>query len=373
MIPSDVVAAGDYEAHARSRMGENAWAYISGGSDDERTLRWNSEAFARLRLRGRALPDVRDVDTRVTLFGRTLEHPILLAPAAFHRLVHPDGELATALGASAMQAGFVVSTQASVTLEAIAARASAPLWFQLYVQSDRGFTGALVRRAEAAGYQALVVTVDAPVSLRNREQRAGFRLPPGVEAVNLRGQPAPPPARDEREALRSLLAAAARWEDIAWLRGFTTLPILLKGILDPADAERAVAHGADGIIVSNHGGRVLDTVPASIEALPAVAERVAGRVPVLMDGGVRRGTDVVKALALGASAVLVGRPYLHALAVGGPAGVAHLLKILRTELEVAMALTGCPSLARIDRSVLWPDHAGLPNRPPAQGNRVNGL
>ncbi|MCG5243312.1 alpha-hydroxy-acid oxidizing protein [Azospirillum doebereinerae] len=356
MIPTDIAAVTDYEPHARARMGENAWAYIAGGSADETTLRWNVEAFSRLKLQAQALPDLRDVDTRVTLFGQTLAHPILLAPTAYHKLVHPEGELATALGAAALEAAMVVSTQASVTLEDIAAQSGAhPLWFQLYLQADRALSGALVRRAEAAGYRALVVTVDAPVSLRNREQRAGFALPPGVEAANLRGQPQPPVPEDERAALRALLASSARWADIAWLRGFTRLPILLKGITTPEDAERAIAHGADGIIVSNHGGRVLDTVPATIEALPAVAARVDGRVPLLLDGGVRRGTDALKALALGASAVLIGRPYLHGLAVGGAVGVAHVLKILRTELEIAMILTGRSTLAGIDRTVLWPE------------------
>lgn len=353
MIPADIAALADYEPHARRRMGENAWAYIAGGAADELTMRWNAEAYARIRLNGRALPDVRDVDTRVTLFAQEFDHPVLLAPVAYQKLAHPEGELATSLGAAAMGAGFVVSTQASVALEEVAAQPGARLWFQLYVNPDRGFTGELVRRAEAAGYRALVITVDAPVSLRNREQRAGFRLPPGVEAVNLRGQPTPPPPKDERDALRVLLAGAAGWADIAWLRSFTSLPILLKGIMTADDAERAIAHGADGVIVSNHGGRVLDTLPATIEALPAIAGRVGGRVPLLVDGGIRRGTDVVKALALGASAVLVGRPYVYALAVGGAVGVAHALKILRTELEVAMVLTGCASLAAIDRRVLW--------------------
>ncbi len=318
-------------------------------------MRWNTEAFTRIRLQARALPDVRDVDTRLTLFGQTLAHPILLAPTAYHKLAHPDGELATALGAAALEAAMVVSTQASVTLEDIAAQTGAPLWFQLYVQSDRALTASLVRRAEAAGYRALVVTVDAPVSLRNREQRAGFTLPPGIDAANLRGQPPAPVADDERTALLALLASAAGWPDIAWLRAFTRLPILLKGITHPDDAERAIAHGADGIIVSNHGGRVLDTVPATIETLPAVAARVKGRVPLLLDGGIRRGTDIVKALALGASAVLIGRPYLHGLAVGGAVGVAHVLKILRTELEIAMVLTGRSTLAAIDPSALWPE------------------
>ncbi|RAI59881.1 alpha-hydroxy acid oxidase [Roseicella frigidaeris] len=355
-IPAGIVSLADYEATARPRISEPAWAYLSGGAADELTLRANREAFDRLRLQSRVLAALPAPHTRLTLFGQELDFPILLAPVAFHRLVHPEGELAAAFGAAAIGAAMVVSTQASHSLEQIAGVARAPLWFQLYVQHDRGFTEALVRRAEAAGYRALVVTADAPVSLRNREQRAGFRLPPGVEAVNLRGLPPPPPTRAgpaESEVFRGLLDGAASWRDIAWLRSLTRLPVLLKGILAPADARRALAEGVDGLIVSNHGGRSLDTLPASIEALPRIAEAVAGQVPLLLDGGIRRGTDVLKALALGARAVLIGRPYLHALAVGGPVGVIHALKILRTELETAMALTGRPTLESIDRTVLW--------------------
>ncbi|WP_421990166.1 alpha-hydroxy acid oxidase [Roseococcus sp.] len=346
----------DYEPHARERMGENAWAYISTGTADERTLRANREAFERLRLQGRVMTDMSGAHTRLTLFGDSFEHPIFLAPVAFHRLVHPDGELATAFGASAIRAGMVVSTSASVPIEQIARQATSPLWFQLYLQYDRIFTQSLVTRAEQAGYRALVLTVDAPVTLRNREQRAGFGLPPGVEAVNLQGMIPPPPPRaepHESEVFRGLLAGAATWKDIAWLRSITRLPLLLKGIMSPADAARAIAEGVDGIIVSNHGGRALDTAPASIEALPRIAEVVAGRVPILMDGGIRRGSDVLKALALGAKAVLIGRPYIYGLAVGGPVGVAHVVKILRTELEIAMTLTGCANLEAIDRSVIW--------------------
>ena len=224
-----------------------------------------------------------------------------------------------------------------------------PLWFQLYLQHDRGFTQALVQRAEAAGYEALVLTVDAPTSgIRDRERRAQFRLPPGIGPVNLAGlQPAPAPQLQPGQSalFDGLLHQAPTWDDIAWLRSITRLPVLLKGVLHPADATQAVAAGAAGVIVSNHGGRTLDTAPPTAVALPRVAQAVAGAVPVLVDGGIRRGTDVLKAMALGASAVLVGRPAVHGLAHAGAAGVAHVLRLLRDELEVAMALTGCKTLA----------------------------
>lgn len=351
-IPDGIVCLPDYEGPARERMGENAWAYVAGGAGDELTLRENRAGFDRLRLASRVLVPMRGAHTRLRLLGQDFEHPVLVAPSAWHRLLHRDGEVATMLGAAATRSGMVVSAQASLPLEAIAAQARQAPWFQLYVQPDRGFTLALARRAEAAGYAALVVTVDAPVSLRNREQRAGFRLPPGIEAVNLRGAP-PPPALPAGSEIFGAVEHAAGWEDIAALRAAVRLPVLLKGIMTAADAERAVAAGVDGLIVSNHGGRVLDTLPATIEALPAVARAVAGRVPVLLDGGVRRGTDVLKALALGAQAVLVGRPVLHGLAVAGAMGVAHVLKLLRTELEVAMVQTGCPTLEAIGPEVIW--------------------
>jgi 4-hydroxymandelate oxidase len=355
-IPPGIVTLSDYEEAARNRMDPRAWAWLAGGSADEITLRANRTAFDRLRLQGRVLADLAGAETRLTLFGQALEYPILLAPVASHGLAHPDGEKATAFGAAAMGATMVVSTQSSLTLEEIAASTTAPLWFQLYVQHDRAFTESLLRRAEAAGCRAVIVTVDAQVSARNREQRVGFALPPGLEAANLRGLPPMPPSRAglaESDVFRGLLDGAPSWKDIAWLRSLTRLPLLLKGIMSAQDARRAVAEGVDGIVVSNHGGRSLDTLPASIEALPRITGAVAGQVPLLLDGGIRRGTDVLKALALGASAVLVGRPCLHGLAVGGPVGVAHVLKILRTELEIAMALTGCARLDQVDRGVLW--------------------
>jgi 4-hydroxymandelate oxidase len=356
-IPAHVAAVTDYEALARERLTASEWAYISGGAADELTLAENTAAFARLRLKQRVLVDLAGASTKVELLGDTLEYPVLLAPVAYHKLATPEGELATVLAASAMQAGMVVSTQASSTLEDIASGARTPLWFQLYIQPDRAFTKSLVHRAEAAGYRALVVTVDAPVNgIRNREQRAGFGLPPGVDAVNLRGMHtmATQTVRPGASALFGgpLLASAPTWKDVEWLIGLTRLPVLIKGITTDTDAALAIECGAAGIIVSNHGGRTVDTLPATIDALPAVMATVRDRVPVLLDGGIRRGTDVFKALALGATATLIGRPYVYALAAAGASGVAHVLHMLRTELEVAMALTGCRTLADIDARAL---------------------
>jgi 4-hydroxymandelate oxidase len=350
-IPPQIAAVEDYEAFAQSRMTPGAFAYISGGAADELTLRENVEAFRRLLLRTRVLRDVDGGDTRLELLGQELAYPILLAPVALQRLAHAEGELATALAAAAMQAPMIVSAQASVSLEDIAASAQGrtSLWLQLYLHGDREFVRALVARAEAAGYRALVVTVDAPVSgARNREQRAEFALPPGIEAVNLRGMRATTAsvARAGQSPVfgSGMLAGAPTWKDIEWLRASTTLPVLLKGIMSPDDAVLAVDAGAAGIVVSNHGGRTLDTQPATIDVLEQIVQSVDGRLPVLVDGGIRRGTDVLKALALGARAVLVGRPYVYALAAAGASGVAHVLHMLRTELEMAMVLTGCRRL-----------------------------
>lgn len=361
-IPASVASVADYEPLARERVTEAAWAYVAGGAADEWTLRENCAAFQRLSVRTQVLRDLTGGDTMLTLFGQTFASPIFLAPVAYQKLVHPDGELATVLAASAAQACMVVSTQASVSLEDIAAQAKTPLWFQLYVQPDREFTRDLVKRAEAAGYKAIVVTADAPVNgIRNREQRAGFSLPAGVDAVNLRGARAPSlqggPVSDGILLGGPLLASAATWQDIAWLRSLTPLPIVIKGIMTADDAMRALGEAADGIIVSNHGGRTLDTQPSTIDVLPEIADAVAGRVPLLLDSGIRRGSDVFKALALGASAVLVGRPYIYGLAAAGAVGVAHVLHILRAELEVTMALTGCRDLGAIVPSLIR-SHSG---------------
>jgi len=334
----------DFEAEARTRISHGAWERIAGGAADEITLRWNREAYDRLRLNPRVLVDVSKVDTRVKLLGAELPFPIILAPTGGQGLIVPEGDVMAANGAAAARATYCISSSASMPVEDIARRAGGPVWFQLYVQKDRGFTRELVRRAEDAGCRALCVTVDSPnQGSRNREERAKGELPDRV-LPNLQG--------------KDYLDPTLTWKDIDWLRGFARRPVLLKGILNPDDAAIAVKAGVDGIIVSNHGARNLDTVPATIDALPRIVERVEGRLPVIVDGGIRRGTDVIKALALGAAAVQVGRPYLWGLGVAGATGVTRVVEILRKELELAMALMGRPTLGSIDRTAIWRDTIG---------------
>ena len=348
---SDLINLHDVEAAARRHMSSMAYEYVASGAGDELTLRWNLERFQEIRLRPRLLTDVSQLDPSLELFGQRLTMPILLAPTANHRLVHPEAELATARGAGMAGAAMVLSSGANTDIRDVARVATAPLWFQLYVQPDRSLTKDMVQHAEDAGASAICITVDSPVDgVRNRERRARMKLPPGTDHPNYLGR------RTEPRSISTINEVRPQkldWELIAWLRSISRTPLLLKGILSPEDAEQAIRVGVAGIIVSNHGGRALDTVPATIDALPAVVERVAGRLPVLMDGGIRRGTDVLKALACGATATLVGRPYVYGLAVGGAEGVAHVLKTLRQEFLIAMALAGRSRLADIDRTVLW--------------------
>ena len=344
----DILSLPEFEERARRCMTPMAYEYVASGAADEHTVRWNRDAFDRIRLRPRVLRDVAAVDLRVTLFGREHAFPMLLAPTAYHRVLHPDGEIATVRGAAAAGITWIVSVGTTTPLQEIAAAATSPLWFQLYFQSDHGFTRDLVQQVEASGCEVLCLTVDSPIiGPRNRQARAGFRLPAEVSTPHLydigqRGQAVMDPRR-----------VAATWQDVEWLRGFTTLPLVLKGIVDGEDASRAVQAGAAGIIVSNHGGRNLDTTVAAIDALPEVVDHVGGRVPVLVDGGIRRGTDVIKALALGAAAVLIGRPYCYGLSVAGSEGVRRVVEILRRELEAAMMLSGLPAIKDIDQDVLW--------------------
>ncbi len=329
----------DFEAEAVKHVSHGAWARISGAAADELTLRWNHEAYERIRLKPRALVDVSQLSTRLTLLGQDFPFPILLAPTGGQKFVHPEGELAAARGAALAKATYVISSSASMRVEDIAKTAAGPVWFQLYVQRDRAFTRDLVQRAEYSGCRALCVTVDSPTfGARNREERAKGELPER-ELPNLKG--------------KDYLDPTLTWKDIDWLRSFARRPVLLKGILNPDDAAIAVKAGVAGIIVSNHGARNLDTVPATIDALPPIVEKVEARVPVIVDGGIRRGTDVLKALALGAVAVQIGRPYLWGLGVAGAEGVTRVVEILRKEFELAMMLAGRPTLASIDRSVIW--------------------
>jgi 4-hydroxymandelate oxidase len=346
-----------YEAAARERLPRVVYDYYAGASDDEITLRANRSAFRELFLRPRVLTDVGVVDTVLELLGERLSVPILLAPTAFQKLAHPDGELAPARASRAVGSLLVASTLSTTPVEEVGRAAGGPFWFQLYVYRDRGLSRELVARAIAAGCTALCLTVTFPVAgNRERDVRNRFMLPRGVEMANFSGlaQSAFP------EALGSGLAAFVAeqfdptlgWDAVEWLREVSGLPVLLKGIVTPEDAALAVEHGAAGVIVSNHGGRQLDTAEPTIRALPRVVEAVDARVPVLVDGGIRRGTDVLKALALGARAVLIGRPVLWGLAAEGEAGVERVLALLSEELVRAMALAGRPSLASIDRGVL---------------------
>lgn len=330
----------DYEQLAKARIEPAAWDYYNGGSDDEITLRANRTAFERIRLRPRVLVDVSTCDTRTTVLGTPVSMPVLVAPMGVHRYAHPEGECETARGVGPAGTIMLASTSASRSPEEIAQAATGPLWFQLYVFRGVKTTEDLVRRAEAAGYRAIVLTVDLPrLGNREKDTRNDFNLPPALH----------PNYTPESEAEEPVHLT---WESLAWLRSLTSLPLLVKGILTAEDAALAVEHGVSGIVVSNHGGRQLDTAIPSIEALPEVVEAVAGRCEVYMDGGIRRGTDILKALALGARAVLVGRPVLWGLAVNGAEGVLHVLEILRKELELDMALAGRPTLASIDRSLV---------------------
>ncbi|MEV5156684.1 alpha-hydroxy acid oxidase [Streptomyces werraensis] len=349
--PTPPVCVQDLRRSAAARLAPAVWDFIAGGSGAETTLDANRAALDRVSLVPRVLAGVEKADTAARLVGTSAALPLAVAPMAYQRLLHPDGDLATAEGALAAGVPFVVSTISSHTLEEIA-KVGAALWFQLYWLRDRGRVTELVRRAEEAGCQALVVTVDVPIMARRlRDLRNGFALPSWIRSANL--EPDGPTAAHSRRPGESAVAVHTKtafdatfgWPDLEWLRGQTRLPLVIKGVLDPRDAEQAVRLGADAVVVSNHGGRQLDGALPSITALPQVVEAVGGRCQVLMDSGVRSGTDVLRALALGADGLLVGRPVLWGLSTAGAAGVAQVLSLLRTELEEALLLAGCADLA----------------------------
>jgi isopentenyl diphosphate isomerase/L-lactate dehydrogenase-like FMN-dependent dehydrogenase len=348
----------ELEELARAKVPRPAFDYIAGGADDEVSLRRNREAYGKWALRPRVLVDVSSCDTSATVLGQRVSMPILVAPTAFHGLVHPEGEIGTARGAAAAGTIMVVSAIATRTMEEIAAAIAAPRWFQLYVWKDREVTAELVKRAARAGYRAICLTVDTPLlGRREKDERNAFTLPPGIGIANVRpagldGMPDSEHGSAFAKYVKEMLDPAVSWRDLAWLRSLTSLPIVVKGIMTMEDAKIAVEHGVEGIVVSNHGGRQLDSTPATLDVLPEIVDVVRGRAEVFMDGGIRRGTDVLKAIALGARAVLVGRSPLWGLALGGADGVHAVLEHLRKEFALAMALSGRSSLDQIDRSMV---------------------
>lgn len=348
----------DFEAIARDKLQKMAFDYYVSGANDQITVRENRSAFDRLQLLPRVMVDVSRIDMQTSLLDMPFRVPFMIAPTAFQRMAHPDGEIATARAARAQHVPMCVSTIASSTLEDVAADAPDLRWFQVYIYKNRDVTRRLVARAEAAGYRALALTVDTPkFGRRYADVRNKFHLPEGITVANFADAGLEQLGSVSGESglaaySASLFDPSLTWRDLEWLQSITELPVFVKGVMRADDAELAVQHGAKGIIVSNHGGRQLDTVPATIDVLPEIARVVDGRVPILLDGGVRRGTDILKALALGAQAVLVGRPILWGLAVAGQAGVERVLGIMREELELAMMLAGTPTIADIDSSLV---------------------
>jgi isopentenyl diphosphate isomerase/L-lactate dehydrogenase-like FMN-dependent dehydrogenase len=344
----------DAERLAEEAISPEAWSYIVGGAGDERTLRWNREAFSRYRLRPRVLVDVSSVTTETTVLGTPVSMPVLVAPMAFHQIAHEEGELATAKGAAAAGTLMCVSTVATATPQDIAEAApGAPRWLQIYVFQDRGVSDGVIEQALEAGFTALVLTADLPVyGIRHREARTGFEAPedevPAIVSARERGG-----EKEEHHSL-GLLESGLEWNYVSELVERWKVPVLVKGLVTAEDAVLACEHGAAGVVVSNHGGRQLDGAIASLEALPEVVAAVGDRAEVYLDGGVRRGPDVAMALALGARAVLVGRPVMYGLALGGARGVGQVLEILREETENALALLGCRSPAEVSAAHIKP-------------------
>ena len=347
-----------YEQLAKEHLSQMAFDYYSSGAWDEVTLRDNLAAFTRVKLRPKMLVDVSKINLTTQVLGESLQLPLLIAPMAFQCLADPEGEIATALAAEIAGVGMVLSTLATKSLEEVATVANGLQWFQLYIHKDQGLTQALVQRAYTAGYKAICLTVDAPMlGKRERDQRNEFTLPPGLHPANLTNIsgldiPQAPGESGLLTYFAQQITPAVTWKDLEWLQSLSPLPLVVKGILRADDAVRAVEYGAQAIVVSNHGGRQLDGAIASLDALPDIIAAVDGKAEVLLDGGIRRGTDILKALAYGAKAVLIGRPVLWGLAVAGKIGVSHIISLLQDELNLAMALSGCASLGDIDSSLV---------------------
>ena len=354
-----LLSIADYARAARAKLPKGVLDYYEGGALDEITLKENTAGWERLKLYYRVLAGVGERDLRTTVLGQEISMPICAAPTAFHKLACQGGEIATARAAKKVGTLFILSSLSNTAMEKVFAAASPPPWFQLYVYKDREITRALVQRAEAAGAEAIVLTVDAPgLGTRERDTRNNFRLPDGLAVENLAplGKGTMPIVEGSGLAayVRENFKSDLGFDDLDWLCGCTRLPVVVKGVCRGDDARRIAEHGAKALVVSNHGGRQLDTAPATCEVLPHVAEAVGDRCEIYVDGGIRRGSDVLKALALGARAVLVGRPILWGLAVNGEDGAVDVLNILRRELDEVMLLCGCTTLPDIDRALLEP-------------------
>ncbi|XP_017867880.1 PREDICTED: peroxisomal (S)-2-hydroxy-acid oxidase GLO5-like [Drosophila arizonae] len=360
------VSVSDIEKQAMVELEQNALDYYRSGAGKELTLGYNREAFKRLRLRPRCLRNVAQLETSCSIWGEHFKWPLGIAPVAMQRMAHPDGEKGTARAAGSAGCPFILSTLSNTPLEEVAAAAPETCkWFQLYIYKDRALTESLVRRAERADFKALVLTVDAPIFAQRRaDVRNKFCLPAHLSLGNFQGAQSNVASSTGDSGLSENVASqfdsTVTWQDIKWLKQLTQLPIVLKGILTAEDAELAREFGCAGIIVSNHGGRQLDSTPATIEALPEVVRAVGTDLIVMLDGGIREGNDIFKALALGAHMVFIGRPAIWALACDGQRGVEHLLTLLRNDFDITMALTGCPTLADIQSSMVVPESTYWP-------------
>lgn len=351
----------EYEPLAKQRLPKMVYDYYASGAEDQWTLRENRNSFARIQFRPRILIDVTSIDMSTTVLGYKISMPIMVAPTAMQKMAHPEGEYATARAAASANTAMVLSSWATSSVEEVASTGPGLRFFQLYVYKDRNVVAQLVRRAERAGFKAIALTVDTPrLGRREADIKNRFTLPPHLTLKNFEGLDLGKMDKANDSGLASYVAGqidrSLSWKDVQWLQTITKLPILVKGVMTAEDARLSIQHGAAGIIVSNHGARQLDYVPATISCLEEVVKAAQGRIPVFLDGGVRRGTDVFKALALGASGIFIGRPVVFSLAVQGEAGVRNVLQMLRDEFELTMALAGCRSLKEITRKHIVTDY-----------------
>lgn len=347
-IPPHLFTIADYQKQAQLHLNPQTWAYLEGGAMDEHSLNHNLESYRKIQLLPRHLTNLHQLDLSLNLFGQRYAHPIFLAPIAYQKLFHPHAEIATALAAEAMQANMILSNFSTTAMQEVAQTSQSPKWFQLYWQGSREKSLDLIQQAQQAGFLAIVITIDSAFSgIRDQERQSGFQLPAHLHAVHHNPLPL------ETSDLQGLMQLAAQWDDIAWLRQHIDLPILLKGIIHPLDAKQAIDLGVHGLILSNHGGRILDGVISPLEVLAKIRAMTSSNYPLILDSGIRRGTDIFKALALGASAVSVGRPYIYGLASAGALGIAHSLKILIEEFSTTMALMGTTKLDQINQDCIF--------------------